>query len=60
MGHFVTVIHLQNNRNTVYTVKPAQVVTSIKKSPVLNRSPFSCPVVENLIRIEPLKRSTVL
>ena len=35
MGHFVTVIHLQNNRNTVYTVKPAQVVTSIKKSPVL-------------------------
>ena len=34
----------------VITVKPAHVVTCIK------RSPFSCPVIENFILIEPLLR----
>jgi hypothetical protein len=34
--------------NDVYTVKSAHVVTSIKQSP------FSCPVVEHFIWIEPL------
>ena len=30
-------------------VKPAHMVTSIKQSPVLKGSPFSCPVIENFI-----------
>jgi hypothetical protein len=41
-------LHVSNSQ--AFTVKPAIVVTSIKQSP------FSCPVIEHFIRIEPLLR----
>ena len=48
-------VSLDFNKNNykytyLYTVKPAQAVTCIK------RSPFSCPVITNFTCIEPLLR----
>ena len=42
---------LSQKRNTV---KPAQVITSIKQSPVLKWSPFPFPVMENVLSTAPL------
>ena len=45
---------LEQLSQKVNTVKPAQVITSIKQSPVLKWSPFSFPVMENVLSTAPL------
>jgi hypothetical protein len=44
LGKICTKIHLYR-----ILVKPVHVVTSVKQSPVLKKSPFSFPVIENFI-----------
>jgi hypothetical protein len=42
--------------DTRCTDEPVHAITFIKQSPVFKRSPFSCPIIEHLIWIEPLLR----
>ena len=44
--------HVEYFSGLLYTVKPVHAVTSVKQSPVLQRSQFSCPIIEHFIGIE--------